>query len=169
MSRRSRLGSAALLTIVVAAGSGLAAFKLDSLGEARALAAAEQAPVETVRAAFVEPRAHRPTTTAIGTVLALRSITLRNELPGTVAEVRLGEVLVALDVSVERAELEALRARAALAETLYQRAANLNAERALSDEELDKALAERDVARAEVERVQALIERKTIRAPFRAK
>ena len=177
MSRRSRLGSAALLTIVVAAGSGLAAFKLDSLGEARALAAAEQAPVETVRAAFVEPRAHRPTTTAIGTVLALRSITLRNELPGTVAEVRLepgavvepGDVLVALDVSVERAELEALRARAALAETLYRRAANLNAERALSDEELDKALAERDVARAEVERIEALIERKTIRAPFRAR
>ena len=172
MSRRSRIGSAALLTLVVAAGTGLASFKHASLEEQRALGAEEQEPVESVRAARAALLAHRPTTTAIGTVLALRSITLRNELPGTVREVHLapgaivepGDVLVALDVSVEQAELEALRARAALAETLYQRAVSLNAERALSDEELDRAIAERDVAR-----VNAIIERKTIRAPFRAR
>lgn len=177
MSRRSRIGSAALLTLVVAAGTGLASFKHASLEEQRALGAEEQEPVESVRAARAALLAHRPTTTAIGTVLALRSITLRNELPGTVREVHLapgaivepGDVLVALDVSVEEAELEALRARAALAETLYQRAVSLNAERALSDEELDRAIAERDVARADVARVNAIIERKTIRAPFRAR
>src|SRR5690606_13719047 len=173
----SRIGSAALLTLVVAAGSGLASFKHAALEAQRALGAEEQEPVESVRAARAALLAHRPTTTAIGTVLALRSITLRNELPGTVREVHLapgaivepGDVLVALDVSVEEAELEALRARAALAETLYQRAESLNAERALSDEELDRAIAERDVARADVARVNAIIERKTIRAPFRAR
>lgn len=53
--------------------------------------------------------------TSIGTVIALRSITLRNELPGTVRQIALtpGQVvdadtlLVALDVSVEEAELRA--------------------------------------------------------------
>jgi membrane fusion protein (multidrug efflux system) len=35
--------------------------------------------------------------------------------------------------------------------------------------ELDQAVAERDVARAQMERTKAIIERKTIRAPFRAR
>ena len=67
---------------------------------------------------------HRQTTTSIGTVLALRSITLRNEVPGTVRQVMLapgqivdaGTVLVGLDVSVEQAELRALQAQATLAQ-----------------------------------------------------
>ena len=64
-----------------------------------------------------DERRARPTTTAIGTVVALRSITLRNELAGTVRETALepgqivepGTVLVALDVSVEKADLQALK------------------------------------------------------------
>jgi multidrug efflux pump subunit AcrA (membrane-fusion protein) len=63
--------------------------------------------------------------TSIGTVIAPRSITLRNELPGTVRQIALtpgqvvdaGTLLVALDVSVEEAELRAQEAQAALAET----------------------------------------------------
>ena len=67
---------------------------------------------------------YRVLVTAVGTVLATRSVTLRNELAGTArrgarprAIVDAGTVLVALDVSVERAELQAQKARAALAET----------------------------------------------------
>ena len=39
---------------------------------------------------------------------------------------------------------------------------------AVSQEEVDRARAERDVAKAEIARIRAIIERKTIRAPFRA-
>ena len=75
-------------------------------------------------AAVAEERTHRRRPTAIGTVIALRSITLRNELAGTVRRVALepgqivepGTVLVALDVSVEEAELAALEAQAQLAD-----------------------------------------------------
>src|SRR5690606_34475726 len=77
-------------------------------------------PAQVVTEAVAQPRDYRGSTTAIGTVLATRSISLRNELPGTVRGVGLrsgqgveaGTVLVALDVSVEEAELRARKARA---------------------------------------------------------
>ena len=89
--------------------------------------------MESVTVAVAKEIEHRQTTTSIGTVLALRSITLRNELPGTVRQVRLtpgqvvdaGMVLVALDVSVEEAELKAQEAQAALARTVLDRRTEL--------------------------------------------
>jgi membrane fusion protein (multidrug efflux system) len=78
-------------------------------------------------------------------------------------------VLVALDVSVERAELAAQKARAALAETLLGRNQQASANHAVSQVEVDRARAERDVALAEIARTEAVIARKTITAPFRAR
>jgi membrane fusion protein (multidrug efflux system) len=133
--------------------------------------------MESVTVAAAEEREHRRTMTSIGTVLALRSITLRNELPGTVRQVRLvpgevveeGTVLVALDISVEEAELKAQAAQVALAETLLGRVERAAQNRAASAMELDRARAERDVALAQVARIKAIIDRKVIRAPFRAR
>ena len=127
--------------------------------------------------AVAKEREHRRTTTSIGTVLALRSITLRNERPGTVRQVMLtpgqivdtGTVLVALDVSVEEAELKAQKAQAALAETMLRRMQRLGQNRVASDTDVDRARAERDVALAQIARTRAVIARKTIRAPFRAR
>lgn len=175
--RKHRLASAVLLAAVVAVGVGLAAWKYGAIMRAMAMAAAAPEPQESVTVAPAEARTHRATVTSIGTVLALRSITLRNELAGTVSEVMLtpgdvvaaGETLVALDVSVEEAELAALEAEAALAKTLFERAERLAANNAISDEEVDRARAERDIARAQVARTRAVIERKRIRAPFRAR
>jgi membrane fusion protein, multidrug efflux system len=115
--------------------------------------------------------------TSIGTVVALRSITLRNELPGTVKQVNLtpgqmveaGTLLVGLDVSVEEAELKAQEAEAALAQTLVERMNRAVQSRATSQMEADRARAELDVAKAQMERIKAVIARKTIRAPFRAR
>jgi membrane fusion protein, multidrug efflux system len=133
--------------------------------------------MELVTAAVATDREYRETMTAIGTVLALRSVSLRNEVSGTVSRVNLtpgqiveaATVLVALDVSVERAELEALEAQAALAQTILARQERLIAERASTQAAVDRARAERDVALAQIERVKAIIARKTIRAPFRAR
>jgi membrane fusion protein (multidrug efflux system) len=133
--------------------------------------------MEMVRVAVAKERTHRETATSIGTVLALRSVDLRNEVAGTVRHVSLspgqiveaGTVLVALDVSVEQAELKALEAQAALAETVLGRAQRLMDERATTQTALDRARAERDVALAQIARTRAIIARKTIRAPFRAR
>jgi membrane fusion protein, multidrug efflux system len=177
MTRRGWIGTSVLLAVVLATGVGLAAWKHASIQEAEAAFASQTEPIESVSVAVATERWHRPTTTAIGTVLALRSITLQNELPGTVRQVMLtpgevvepGTVLVALDVSVEEAELKAQQAQAILAETIFGRVRSLNQKQWVSDAELDRARAERDVALAQIARTRAIIERKTIRAPFRAR
>jgi membrane fusion protein (multidrug efflux system) len=87
--------------------------------------------------------------------------------PGQIVEE--GTLLVALDVSVEEAELKAQEAQAALAETSLTRTQRLEQTRVASDVEVDRARAERDVALAQIARTKAIMERKTIRAPFRAR
>ncbi len=169
--------AAVLFAVVAGIGAGLVAWKNSAAQGAAAAAANQPEPVEVVTEAVVAEREHRSTTTSIGTVLALRSVSLRNELAGTVRRVQLtpgqivesGTVLVALDVAVEEAELKAQRARAELAEATLARLQALAERRAISAIDLDNARAERDVALAEIERTRAVIDRKIIRAPFRAR
>jgi membrane fusion protein, multidrug efflux system len=177
MQRRGLIGSSVLLVTLAGTGVGLALWKTASLRAEEAASANQPEPVESVAAAIAKPHEYHPTTTAVGTVLALRSVSLRNELPGTVRQVMLtpgqvveeGTLLVAIDVSVEEAELKAYEAQAALAETLLTRARQMLESKSGSATEYDKAKAERDVARAQVSRVKAVIARKTIVAPFRAR
>src|SRR5439155_646931 len=97
--------------------------------------------------------------------------------PGTVRQVMLvpgqivepGTILVALDVSVEAADLEAQAAQADLATTTLARLERLRQADAASQEEVDQARAARDVAVAQIARTRAIVARKTIRAPFRAR
>jgi membrane fusion protein (multidrug efflux system) len=133
--------------------------------------------MESITVAVAREMDHRQTTTSIGTVLALRSVMLKNELAGTVREVRLtpgqivevGTLLVALDVSVELAELKAQEAQAALAKTVLNRRQNLSQELATTQEEVDRARADLDIAQAQIARTKAIIAKKTLRAPFRAR
>lgn len=166
-----------MLTLVILMGVGLAAWKYESIQSEKAASANQPEPMESVTIAVARAIDHHQSTTSIGTVLALRSITLKNELAGTVREVRLlpgqiveaGTLLVALDVSVEEAELRAQEAQAALAKTVLNRRRNLNQEFATTQEEVDRARADLDVARAQIARTKAVIAKKTIRAPFRAR
>jgi membrane fusion protein (multidrug efflux system) len=173
----SPLGAFVLLATVVGSGSALAVWKGNAIRDSAAASAQQPEPMEVVTAATASTREHRSSTTSIGTVLALQSVTLRNELAGTVRHVSLtpgrivepGTVLVALDVAVELADLRAREAQLALAETSLSRLEKLLEPQAVSAEEVDRARAERDVAKAEISRIRAIIERKTIRAPFRAR
>lgn len=178
MSAHQRsLASLLLVFAVLSLTATLAVWKGDALREAEAASLNQPEPAETVMTATVREIIERPATTAIGTVLALRSVTLRNELAGTVREVHLvpgaivdeGALLAVLDVSVERAELAALEARAALADSTLARLERLIRENATSQSTVDQARASRDVAHADIARTRAIIERKTVRAPFRAR
>src|SRR5262245_7323893 len=108
---RSWIRTGLLLGALVGLGGLLAAWKYSALREASASTAHPPEPVESVTSAVARERQHQETITSIGTVLALQSVTLRNEVPGTVRQVMLrpgdivetGSVLVALDVSVEEA------------------------------------------------------------------
>lgn len=171
------IASLLLLALLAATGAGLAMWKIGDIKQADAAAASQPEPAEMVTTAVATPREHRQTVSAIGTVLATRSVTLRNELAGTVRLAALqpgqvvgaGTVLVRLDVSVEEAELAAQKAQAALAQTLLDRNQQASLTRAVSASEVDRAKAERDVALAQIARTEAIIARKTIRAPFRAR
>jgi membrane fusion protein (multidrug efflux system) len=166
-----------LLAVIALAALGLAARKSAAIREASAAAMSQPEPMESVAAALAEPYEHHETATSIGTVLALRWVTLRNEVAGTVRRVMLtpgqvvqeGAVLVALDVAVEEAELAAQEAQAKLAEATLDRLEKLGQNGATSAEEVDQARAARDVAEAQTQRTRAIIARKTIRAPFTAR
>src|SRR5207237_8731165 len=80
MNNRGWVGSAVLLgTLLVTAGS-LVAWKHAAARKADAAAASQPEPIESVTLAGARARQSRPTTTSGGTVLALNSITLPNEL-----------------------------------------------------------------------------------------
>ncbi|CAN5701554.1 hypothetical protein BH24GEM1_BH24GEM1_28990 [soil metagenome] len=170
---RGWIASTLLLATIVATGAGLAAWKYSDIAAEEAASANQPEPMEAVTASVAEKREHRRTTTSIGTVLALRSITLRNELAGTVRRVHLspgqiveaGTVLVALDASVEEAELQAQQAQAALAQTTLERLEHLREHRATSQEEVDQAKAARDVALAQMARTRAVIAKKVAALP----
>lgn len=177
MSRRGWITSLFLFGALVGIVGGLAAWKYTSILEANKTSASQPEPMESVMSAIAKETEHHPTMTSIGTVLALRSITLRNELAGTVQKVALtpgqvveaGTLLVALDVSVEEAELEALKAQAVLSETTFSRMQNLAKNLAASEQDLDRARAERDIALAQIARIEATIAKKRIHAPFPAR
>ncbi|MBE2215558.1 MAG: efflux RND transporter periplasmic adaptor subunit [Opitutaceae bacterium] len=177
MNRKTVISSLTLLLVVLGAGASLAAWKKSADARNQAASAQQPEPSEVISAAVATSRDYRRTSTSIGTVLALRSITLRNELAGTVRDVHLtpgaivekGDLLVALDVAVEEAELRALEAQAELAATSLRRVERLARERAAPQSDVERAIAERDVALARIASEKAVIERKTIRAPFRAR
>ena len=147
------------------------------MAEAAAEAAMMPEPLEAVIVQAAREVEHRRATHAVGTVLALRSVMLKNELPGVVKRVDLtpgkiveeGAELVVLDTTVEEAELKAQEAHASLAESTLKRLTALDTSNATSKQDLDQAQAERDVALAQMERTKAMIARKMIRAPFRAR
>lgn len=177
MTRRGWFSSLLLLIIIIAIGAGLGLQKYESIQASAEASANQPEPMESIMVATAREIEHRQTTTSIGTVLALRSIMLKNELAGTIREVRLtpgqivetGTLLVALDVSVEEAELNAQEAQAALAKTVLNRRQNLNLELATTQEEVDRARADLDIAQAQMARTRAIIAKKVIRAPFRAR
>jgi membrane fusion protein (multidrug efflux system) len=171
--RRRRVGSLVLAVTLLATGTVLAGWKHNRITAERS--ATQPEPVEAVTVATATPREHQETTTMIGTVLALESITLRNA-PGTSsrsltpgASGEAGTGLVALDTSVEAADLRALQAQAVLAETTLRRHEYLRKYEANAEAEVDQARAQRDVALAQVQRLKATIAKKIIRAPFRAR
>jgi membrane fusion protein (multidrug efflux system) len=155
--RRSWIASLLLLFLVGGAGVILVAWKKNTLEAAAAASASQPEHSETVAPAMAVARDYRRTTTSIGTVIALRSITLHNELAGTVHSVNLvpgeivepGTVLIALDVAVEEAELQAQQAQAALAGNVLERMSKALEKAAASALDVDRARAERDIALAQ--------------------
>jgi membrane fusion protein, multidrug efflux system len=170
------LGSIAVLVAVCGIGGYLAWFKYSQI-----VAASEQGPPpempEAVTIAPAKSIAFRASVTAIGTIRAPRSITLSNEVAGTVTSIKVesgeivtaGHVLVLLDHAVEDAMLASAKAQQQMARSMLERTQRVARENASSANEIDQAVADMAQSDAEVARLSAIIEKKTLKAPFQAK
>ena len=145
--------------------------QFQAMGEA---AAGRLPPPETVTAMHVESASWEQFIPAVGTLAAVQGVTVSAEIAGRVstinfssgAAVKAGDVLVTLDTSTEKAQLQAAEAAAALANANLARTRQLGKQRLVSPAEVDAASAQAREAAAQVRIVKAALDLKTIRAPF---
>lgn len=112
--------------------------------------------------------------TGVGELEAARQVLIPAEIGGRIArirftsgqQVRRGDVLVSLNDAPERAERTRLQAQLTNARINHRRLQQLQQENAATQEQVDNALAARDMAAGELAHNEALLEQKTIRAPF---
>jgi membrane fusion protein (multidrug efflux system) len=162
---------------MVAIVGGLSLYKYGQIQAAVNAAQSAPEPQEAVEAVQVHRGEWTRTARAVGTVVALRQVEIRNELAGTVAEigfasgdiVEAGQVLVRFDTRQEMASLEAAKAEAELARLTYERRKKLRASQTVSVQELDEAQQQLTAANARVLNLEVGIQKKTITAPFRAR
>lgn len=176
MKRSTVLAAIALFAGLGVVGGGLAFYK------ARAIRAASQQPAfepaEAVDIVEAKTLDWGPTAELVGTVVAIRSVNVQNELAGVItgvgfqsgAEVAQGQVILTLDDRLDRADLAAAEAsvrvaeaavpmidsRLALAQQELDRLTAMNGSRAVAEVELDRARSTLTTARAE--RARALAE-----------
>jgi multidrug efflux system membrane fusion protein len=139
---------------------------------------ATQAPAPTpalpVAASVVQASAESALLEAIGTLVAVRQVTLAPEVAGRItainftpgAEVRRGQALVQLYDEPERARLASLQAKAAFAKTQLARSQALAPTGAEPRKTFDQHQFDFAAASADARQVDALIAQKLVRAPF---
>ncbi|WP_378943838.1 efflux RND transporter periplasmic adaptor subunit [Mesorhizobium sp. ANAO-SY3R2] len=160
-----------LLVIVCGAIVGFNRFRDDAIKQ---FFANRPVPAVTVAATKVEAGPWMPGIETIGTVSAAQGVHLTVESAGIVKEIRFnanqpvkrGDVLVQLDDSVQQADLAAIKSRAALDQQSLERAIALQKRGVGSDVTLDEARAAASSSASEVQKLQALLDQKQLRAPF---
>jgi membrane fusion protein (multidrug efflux system) len=134
-------------------------------------------PPSTVSAMNAEYQEWQPQLSAVGTLRAVRGVDVTTEVAGLVRsiefksgqEVKAGQVLVQLNADSDLAQLHALEAAADLANTVYERDKAQLAAEVISKAQVDTDAADLKTKRAQVAQQSALVEKKTIRAPFAGK
>jgi membrane fusion protein (multidrug efflux system) len=162
----------AAATILIVAALGFVKFK--QIQTAIAQGAAFQPPPAAVTTIVAAREQWPATLSAVGTVAAVRGVTISADLPGVVERiafqsgqsVREGDVLAVLDTRQERAQLAAAEAQQHLTRITFDRVQGLLEERVISRAEFDQATADQRQAEAHAGEIRAAIDRKTIRAPF---
>ena len=176
MLRHFLAWSVVIIAIAAIAG-GLGLYKYNEIQKAVAASAASPEPMESVVSVRAREGQWSVTTRAIGTVVAIRHVDLKNEIAGTIAEIGFasgdlveeGALLVRFDTRQEEAALAAAEAEARLAKLTFERREGLRGSAAFSPQELDRAREEHAAARARAENLAVIVDKKRIKAPFRAR
>ena len=165
-----------LILLVLAGGvfAGLDAFVNFRAGMIKTIIGAAANPAQTVSTAVARESDWQPKLTVIGTFQAVSGSDLSLEVPGIVekidfesgTEVEKGQVLLELRNADDIAKLEALKAAADLdAVTLHRDEGQLKIN-AVSQATVDSDRANLRTATANVAQQQAILDEKTLRAPF---
>ncbi len=136
-----------------------------------------QMPPAAVTAIKAELQPWQPQIKAVGSLRAVRGVEVTSEIAGLVRElnfksgetVAAGKVLVRLNADADIAQLHALQAAADLANTTLERDKKQLEIQAVSQATLDAEAADLRSKQALVVQQQALVDKKTIKAPFGGK
>jgi len=156
---------------------GLVGFNLFRGYMIKKAVASQPMPAATVTAMPAVYQEWQPQISAVGSLRAVRGVDVTTEVGGLVRslefrsgdEVKAGQVLVQLIADSDIAQLRALEASAELASTVYERDKEQFAAEVISKAQLDNDAADLKSKRAQVAQQAALVEKKTIRAPFSGK
>jgi RND family efflux transporter MFP subunit len=140
----------------------------------KAAFAPKDPPPATVSTARAAAESWRRKIEAIGTLQAIQSVNVAAQISGVVKEIAFeagqrvnkGDVLVKLDDNVLLAELRRLEAIKNMSVLTYDRQRQLNEKQFSAQATVDQAKATLDQNDADISRTRALIDQKTIRAPF---
>lgn len=136
--------------------------------------ASQAQPPQTVSTVTAAAQEWLPQVKAVGSLRAMRGADLAPEIPGLVAaiqfksgdEVKAGDLLLQLRADSDLAKLKSLRAAAELAAATFKRDQELIKIHAISQATYDTDSASLKGAVALAEEQQALVAKKSIRAPF---
>jgi len=131
-------------------------------------------PPDAVTTARAAEETWQNTINSVGTFAPVQGVTVGAEESGKVVAiafesgqpVKKGDLLVQLDVSVEKAQLAVSEAKAELAKTNLERYQKLAGSGAIAQSDMDNVQSQLKQAQAEADSLQATIDRRTIRAPF---
>ena len=152
----------------------LATWKFMDIAASIAKAKAYPEQSETVEAVLVATADFTPTISVMGEIVAPQRLDLHNEFAGSITavnfhsgeRVRAGQLLVQLDVTVEKANLETARAKAEVARLTHERIAKLMETKVATQNDLDKAKADLTSTLSDITVLERTIDKKTLRSPF---
>lgn len=135
---------------------------------------AQGEPVQTVATLPASYQQWQPKLTAVGSVHATQGVELSTEVSGIVTSIHFQQgayipvnaPILQLRAEHEIAHLHALEAAVNLARITFQRSEGQFKARAISQQILDMDRINLDIARANLAEQHALVEKKTLRAPF---
>jgi membrane fusion protein (multidrug efflux system) len=162
------------IIIVIAVLAGVALVKVLQIKTMIGFAKTFVPPPETIASAEAVQEKWQDTLEAIGSVNAVQGVMVSPEVAGMVSEidfdsgavVKKGDLLLRLDTSSEEAQLRAAQAQVDLARLTAERSQKLSQDKTISQSELDAAMATLKQNQANADAISAIIDKKTIRAPF---
>jgi membrane fusion protein (multidrug efflux system) len=163
----------ALILVVLVVG-GIVGFNMFRSNAIKQYFANMPKPKLTVSTTVAEPMTWKPEIQAIGTVSARSGVDLTVEVSGVVRniafksneKVKAGQLLVQLDDAVQRANLEAEKAQAALDQQNLERAIELQKRQVGPQSNVQQAQAAASASAAQVDSLQAVLDQKRVTAPF---